>query len=280
MKSLSKILVTIALSSSFAFAGLVDGISVVINKEPITLYEIYKYSEHFKISKKQALDVLVRQKLEDAQIKKLGIDANMFEIDDYIEKLAKQNNMSQFDFLQALRDQKVNIDDYKKDIKTKIKRDKLYKRIIQKKMGEISEEDLKNFYNTNKEKFIYANTYKVSLFTSTNKASLQAIQKNPMLRPSDVNIQDEELENAKLNPNLQAILAQTPVNNYTQILPTNNKYTMFYVIAKKDLSYLDFDKIKNNLYGIVYKQKEQETLNDYFEKLKSSANIVVLRNPN
>jgi parvulin-like peptidyl-prolyl isomerase len=280
VKSLSKILITVALSSSFALAGLVDGISVVINKEPITLYEIYKYSEHFKIDKKQALDVLVRQKLEDAQIKKLGIDADMFEIDDYIAKLAKQNNMSQFDFLQTLRDQKVNIDDYRKDIKTKIKRDKLYNKIIQEKVGEISEEDLENFYKTNKEKFVYAQTYQVKLFSSTNEASLQAIQKNPMLRPLDVNIQDEELINAKLNPNLQAILAQTPVNNYTQILPVNEQYTMFYIVSKKDLSYLAFDQIKNNLYGIVYKQKEKEALNDYFEKLKSSANIVVLRNPN
>ena len=55
---------------------------------------------------------------------------------------------------------------------------------------------------------------------------------------------------------------------------------MFYIEEKQGLSYIPFEQIKNNLYGIVYKQKEQATLDDYFEKLKSSANVVVLRNPN
>lgn len=280
MKVFPKMLAAIVLSSSFAFAGLVDGVSVIINKEPITLYEIYKYSEHFKISKKQALDILVRQKLEDAQIKKDGIDVDSFEVDDYIAGLAKQNNMSEFSFLQTLRDRKVNIDDYKKDLTTKLKRDKLYKKIIQEKMAKITDADLKEFYETNKNSFSYANTYKVKQFSSTNQASLQAMQKNPMLRPEDVKVEDEELENSSLDRNLQALLAQTQTNNYTQIAPLNDQYVMFYIEEKQGLSYIPFEQIKNNLYGIVYKQKEQATLDDYFEKLKSSANVVVLRNPN
>ena len=64
---------TLALFSSSASAAVVDGISIIINKEPITLYDIHKYSSRFNLSKKEALDVLVRQKLEESEIKKLGI---------------------------------------------------------------------------------------------------------------------------------------------------------------------------------------------------------------
>lgn len=280
MKLLSRLLVATAITSSISFAGLVNGVSVIINKEPITLYEIYKYSEHFKISKKEALDILVRQKLEDAEIKKMGIDADIFEVDAYIENLAKQNNMSEFDFLKMLKDQNVKIDEYKEDLKTKLKRDKLYKNIIQEKVGQIGEEDLKEFYNAHKEEFAIVNEFVGTIFASSDENALKAIQQNPMLRPEGVNIQDATLSGEQINNTFQVMLAQTPVGKYTPIQNVNNQFVMLFVKEKNGVSYIPFEKIKNNIYGVVYKQKEQKALEDYFEKLKSSANIQVLRNPN
>jgi len=55
VKLFPRILMASTLISSLSFAGMVNGTAVIINKEPITLYEVYKYSEHFKIAKKRKL---------------------------------------------------------------------------------------------------------------------------------------------------------------------------------------------------------------------------------
>ena len=74
MKIKLKVLTFVTLSATLLFspasAGTLDGVSVIINKEPITLYDVFKYSQRFNISKKESLDILVRQKLEDSEIKK------------------------------------------------------------------------------------------------------------------------------------------------------------------------------------------------------------------
>ena len=280
MKLFPRILIASTLISSLSFAGMVNGIAVIINKEPITLYEVYKYSEHFKIAKKEALDILVRQKLEDAEIKRQGIDADIFEVDSYIQNLAKQNGMSEFDFLKMLKAQKVDIDVYKKDLKTKLKRDKLYQRIIQEKVGRIDESEIKEFYEANKNQFSFANEYTLKEFKAQNENLLQSILQNPMLRPEGVSIEDKVLSHTNLSHTNQALLAQTPEGKYSSITQENGAYVMYYVLKKEGISYVPFENVRNNIYGFLYKQKEQKAIEDHFEKLKSSANIQVLRNPN
>jgi hypothetical protein len=280
VKLFPRILIASTLISSLSFAGMVNGIAVIINKEPITLYEVYKYSEHFKIAKKEALDILVRQKLEDAEIKRQGIDADIFEVDSYIQNLAKQNGMSEFDFLKMLQAQKVDIDVYKKDLKTKLKRDKLYQRIIQEKVGRIDESEIKEFYEANKNQFSFANEYTLKEFKAQNENLLQSILQNPMLRPEGVSIEDKVLSHANLSHTNQALLSQTPEGKYSSITQENGVYMMYYVIKKEGISYIPFENVRNNIYGYLYKQKEQKAIEDHFEKLKSSANIQVLRNPN
>jgi len=54
---------------------------------------------------------------------------------------------------------------------------------------------------------------------------------------------------------------------------------MFYVREKKELSLIPYEDVKNNIYRMLSKQKEQKAIKDYFEKLKSSASIVVVRSP-
>ena len=134
MKIKLKVLIFVTLSATLLFspasAGTVDGVSVIINKEPITLYDVFKYSQRFNISKKESLDILVRQKLEDSEIKKLGITVDNFEIDQYIENLAISNNMNQYDFLNMIRSKNIEISEYKEDLKKKLQRDKLYKKIV------------------------------------------------------------------------------------------------------------------------------------------------------
>jgi hypothetical protein len=54
---------------------------------------------------------------------------------------------------------------------------------------------------------------------------------------------------------------------------------MFYIKEKKDLKQIPYEEVKNNIYRLLSKQQEDKVIKDYFEKLKSSASIKVVRSP-
>ncbi|WP_024955461.1 peptidylprolyl isomerase [Sulfurospirillum arcachonense] len=279
MNIISRLFLSASVCVTLGFSGIITGVSVIINNEPITLYEVYKYSEQYKISKKEALNVLVRQKLENSQIKKLNIDADIFEIDQFIENLANKNGLSQYEFLNMLKSKNINIDDYKQDVKTKIKQEKLYGRIFKEKLKAIEENELNDFYKKNPSKFKVANSFSVNIYTSQNANDLKAIQKNPMLQPESVKIENKILTSNILNNKLNAVLNDTREGLFTHILTVENIPTMFYIKEKKDLTVLPFEQVKNSIYNMLSKQQEKQVIDEYFEKMKSSASIKVVRSP-
>ncbi len=279
MHIISRTLVSASLFVTFGFSGILTGISVVINNEPITLYEIHKYSEQFNIPKKEAFNLLVRQKLEKSQIKKLGISADIFEVDKFINNLASKNGLNRYQFINMLKEQDIDIDKYKEEIKAQIKRDKLMRSIYRDKIKEIEEEELKAFYEENLDEFKTANNFIVSIYSSQNPENLKAIQNNPMLSFPDVKVENKTIEAGSLNPKLKGLLNSTKQGSFTQILTIQNTPTMFFMKEKKGSTHIPFEDVKNNIYRVLSKKKKDEAVKDYFEKLKASAIIHVLRPP-
>jgi parvulin-like peptidyl-prolyl isomerase len=285
MKVKLKLLILVTLGMPLLFApstlsaATLDGVALVINKEPITLFDVYKYSQRFNISKKEALDILVRQKLEDSEIKKQDINVDSFEVDQYIEKLAINNQMNQYDFLNMLRSKNIDITDYKEEIRKKLQRDKLYEKIVRDKMKQLSDGELQAYYNENQNEFSQAGAFDVTIYTSANQQSLAALQQNPMSAMNDVTLKDVSFEATKMDQNLAALLNKTGTGKFSSVIKTDQNYVMFFVKNKHDLKTVSFADAKNYIYSKVAEGKEKKAIEEYFEKLKSSANIQVVRAP-
>jgi parvulin-like peptidyl-prolyl isomerase len=280
MKILLKISILVIFMTTSSYAGLVNAISVIINDEPITLYEVYNYAHKFKISTKQSLDLLIRQKLEDAQIAKLHIKVSDFEIDEYIKKLAAKNNISEFQFFEMLKSKDVKEADYRKDVKKKLAQEKLYRKIYIAKKISIKKKDLQNYYNANKNQFVRASSFSVATYQSAQRKSLEKIRQNPMLSVMGVKVKTQTLKSGTINPKLENLLNETKSGEFTPILNTGKELTMFYIKEKIGVKTLGFDKVKNYIYSLISSKKQKQAINDYFEKLKSVANVKVLRKPN
>jgi len=280
MKILLKISALIIFVTTFSYGGLINAISVIINDEPITLYEIYDYAHKFKISTKESLNLLIRQKLEKAQITKLHIKVSNFEIDEYIKRLAAKNNISEFKFLEMLKAKNIKEADYRKDVRKKLGREKLYRKIYMAKKMIINDKDLKNYYDKNKNQFIRVNSFSLTVYQSAKRKSLEKIRQNPILLIKGVKVKTQNLKSGAINPKLERLLDETKSGEFTPVLNTGKVFTMFYIKEKNGVKTIGFDKAKNYIYSLISAKKQQQAVNDYFEKLKSVANIKVLRKPN
>jgi len=260
-------------------AGLVDGVSIVVNNSPITLYEIKKYSIDFKIPVNKAVEALIRKKLEEKLIKKYDLSASDIEINDEIEKISSRANLSIVDFENYLAKKGIDIEQYKKDLTKKIVQRKLYKKLVSTRIKRATEQELKDYYQRNINLYSIPQMIEVTQYSSKNKQLLEKLIKNPMLNIDTITRKNKVLKTKNLNPKLFYILQQTKENSFTPVLTLKDGFVCFYIKKKINVKPIPFKKVKNSIFAEIMNKREKDIIKSYFDKLVSQANIKVLREP-
>jgi len=279
IKNFARSLFLVLLFKFGLYAGLVDGVSVVVNNTPITLYEIKKFSVQNKLPIKKAIEALIREKLENNLIKKYALEATDLEVSDEIEKISSNAGMSIMDFENYLTKKGVDFDEYKKDLAKKIAKRKLYKKIVSDKIKRATPEELKEYYKKNINLYSIPQMVEATEYDARDKNSLESLIKNPMLNIPGISKKDIVLKTNKINPKLLYILQQTKEGNFTPILTLKKGFVSFYVKRKINVKPIPFDKVKNAIFAEIMNKREQDIIKSYFDKLVSEANIKVLREP-
>lgn len=269
-------LVGLLFSFTILNAGLVNAIAIIVNDEPITLYDIDKQMQLKKVSKQQAIKSLIDEKIYNQQLKKNNITVDIFDVDDQIEKIAARNNMNVLDFKSLVRQQQ-NFDTFKEQIKKQLLHQRLIRKISGGKLKVASDADMKIFYENNKEQYEIANTIDVTAYISKDKNSLNQIKRNPMMQNDNVKFQDITLKQSELSAQAKYILNLTKEKTFSAVFAQNKNYNMFFVKKKKDVKVLSFEDVKDQIFQTIMKKREQSFLQEYFETLKITADIKVLR---
>lgn len=262
-----------------AEAKMIDGISLVINNEPITIYEIHKYSKAFNISTSKAIDILIQKKVEDREIKLSDIKVDSYDVEEEMKKIAKRNRLSLDEFKEALEDKGIDIDEYKEDLKDKIKKEKLYKKIASAKIRKATEDDLKRYYKNNINEFSIPSKIEIAEYSSADKNELLKVMQQPMYNSDQITITNKEISAKELHPKLLYILSQTKEGQFTPILKAGDSFVTLYIKKKKDVQALPFEQVKDAVFAKVMKERERDVIREYFEKIKAEAKIIVLRKP-
>jgi len=273
---MKKIILSTLFAGATLYAGLVNGIAITVNEEAITLYDIDKEIETKNISKDQAVSQLIDTILYEQELEKNKIAVDMFDVDSYIEQLAIQNKMNVLDF-KALVRQQQDYDLFKEKIEKQLIHQKLIAKVAGGKLTIATEEDVKIYFENNKEQFQVADTIEVVAYISKNKQALNALKKNPMLQHPDIISDTIVMKQNELNPQTKYIINSTPQKTFSAIFAQNQNYNMFFITEKKDVTTLTYEDTKEQIFQIIMKKREQDYLKEYFETSKITADIRVLR---
>lgn len=273
---MKKYLLIFILSITIVQAGLINAIAITVNNEPITLYDIDEKVQQLKISQTKAIDILVDEILYKQLLKKYNISVDFFDVDNYIENLAKSNNMNLFQFKNAVKQQQ-DYDSFKEQIKKQLKHQKLISHIASNKLSHATNEDLKIYYNNNSQQFNLANKITAVEYSSRDKKALETIKKNPMMLNKAVDVKSITLTQDKMKSQIKYIVNQTKKQSFSAIFATDKTYNMLFISAKEDIQQIPFKDVKDKIFEIVMSQREKEYLKNYFETLKIVADIKVLR---
>lgn len=274
---MKKIAFSFAFLVSLVHGGYVNGLVATVENEPITDYEMNSVMRQMNIDSQKALNVLIRQKLEDAQISALNITVDPFEVNEKISQIISANGLDMQTFQSMLASKGVSFDMFKKDIENGLKKEKLYARILNNPSQNITPENARRFYESNLGMFAQFETINIVRYSSNSKEALENAAKNPMSVQSGVNIENLKLESKNLNPQLRYIFLNTKNNTFTPAFGGNGEYQMFYVVSKEGSYVPRFEDVEKEVIAAVANQEREIAVADYFNKLRSKANIEIVK---
>ncbi|WP_417332276.1 peptidylprolyl isomerase [Halarcobacter sp.] len=274
---MTKLLLVFLTLTTMSFAQLVDAIALTVNDEPITLYDIEKRKAQANLPKDKAVAQLIDEVLFDQLVEEHNITADIFDVNNYLEKIAASNGMDLYTFKSLIKQKYQDYNAYEEQTRQQIIRQKLTRKLVRGNIKIASEDDLRIFYDNNKNLFSTASTVRAVQYSSVDNAALKKAISNPMVNVKDVKKAAIELNQANLNPQLKYILNETKVNQFTPVFTSNKQYISLLIKDKGNQQTLAFEDVKDRIFNMIMQDREKKYLKDYFEKLKLSADIKIVR---
>lgn len=270
-----------ALLATFLWSAPVGGVAVLVKNSPITLYEVQQEMKQSGAGATQSADTLIRKKLEQLEAAEKKITVNSAEINEELARMAAQNNLSQEQFLNAMQSVRgLSEKELRGKIEESIKGQKLYSAIAFSKMSQPSAEEENEYYQLHLDDFSRPESFEVTTYVSPSQEALAAKIADPMRHIEAIDSKDETIPFGKINPQLAQILNKIPNGSFGPILPNGkNGFMSFYMRDKINVVTENVDSVRPQIDNMIMGEKRNQVLNDYFTRLRLSADIKVLRLP-
>lgn len=272
-----KKIIILAIFAVFLQASYIGGLVAIVENEPITSYEIENLQDKMKISRQDALEILIRQRLEDAQIKSLNIEIDNFELENQILAIAKNNGLSKDEFLSNLKKNNITEAQFRDQLKKRLQQDRLYERILSRPNENINRENAMKFYQSNRQSFVKFEKVKIVKYSSKDRQKLEETISNPLKVQYDVTTEDINIFAPNTNAELLYILVNTPSGSFTPIFSDNGYWTTIFV-GEKTGSYIPpFEVVEQDVVRKMAEKEKDTLVEDYFSKLRVKAKIEMIQ---
>ncbi len=256
---------------------MINGIAFFVNEEPITLYRLYKKINDEKVSRDDAMEILIKEKLHEISYKKHNIKVDDIEVENQAKEIADKNNMTLFELRGDIINSGISWGEYIERLRSEMKKERLYNEIVSAKLRIADEDELKNYYDKNRAEFEIPSTIDTIKYFSNSKNALEETIKNPLLASQDVVREKEVIDIKSISKSLRDIFFRTRSGNFTPILPIQNLFVSFYIVEKRGVELLGYEEIKDMIFAKVMSDRESELIDEHFNRLRATAKVKVLR---
>ena len=274
-------LILSSLLFTFALSAPIGGVAILVKNSPITLLEVTQEMKLSGADATKSADALIRKKLEqlEAQEKKIAVTAS--EVKEEMERMAKQNNLTVEQFLDAMKTARgISESDLKAKIEESIRGQKLYSSIAMSKMAQPTLAEEADYYQLHLDEFSHPESYDVTMYIANSAETLQTKIEDPMRNVPNISTKDENIPAKNINPQLAQILNKIEVGKFGPVLPNGkDSFMSFYMKDKPNLITENLDTVRPQISNAIMGEKRNQVLNDYFTRLRLSADIKTLRLP-
>lgn len=270
-----------ALLATFLWSAPIGGVAVLVKNSPITLYEVQQEMKQSGMDATRSADTLIRKKLEQLEASEKKITVTSAEVQEELDRMAAQNKLTTEQFLNAMQTVRgISQSDLKAKIEENIRGQKLYGAIAFSKIVQPSAEEEAEYYHLHLDDFSKPESFDVTVYSAPTQDALQAKISDPMHNIEGIATKDETIAYASVNPQFAQMLNKIPQGNFSPVLPNGqNGFMSFYLRNKNNVVTENLDSIRPAIANAIMGEKRNQVLNDYFTRLRLSADIKILRLP-
>ena len=267
------LLFTFFVFSHLAYAKMIDAIAIVVEGEPITTAEVKSVQVRMQVSKEKAVTMLIKDRLQKVAMKDIFITENS--VDEKISFIAKQNHLTVNKMQKIIIAQGKTWSKYRSTIKKALKKEKFFQTKVASTIATPTEEELKLYYRSHKNKFTLPKViHLVEYSAPTEKKIKQFLQTK---NTNGIKSKTVSKETSDLDETLIRKFLQTQDGSFTRPLNAGDRYITYKVLSKEGQSSMSFEIAKGMVTGMWKQNKQKKALKDYFEKLKTNADIQRIR---
>jgi parvulin-like peptidyl-prolyl isomerase len=254
-------------------ARIVNAVALTVNGEAITTSEIAKVQRKAHVSRQQAVDLLIQDRLQKVAMKDIAVSEET--IDAKIAQIANLNGISIAKMQTLLKQQGTSWSRYRESIRQALKKERFFKEKVSRKILPPTETQLKRYYENHKASFIMPTTLTLTEYSSRSEKTLQNFLHTG--KPQGVKSISKTKKTQGMNPAMLSMLLSTPDGQFTKPINAGEKWVAFKVKSKNGQRQMSFEDARNAVAGLWSKQQQTEALKDYFSKMKTEANIHIIR---
>ncbi len=260
-------------------AQIIDAIAVDVDGEPITTLEIQAVQEKLNMSKRAAVEALIKDRLEKGAIERANIEISPSEVDAKIQQIAQARGLSKANMMLALKKNGLTWEAYREQLTLEMKKEQFFKRNIASSISRPTEDELRVYYETNRDKFSSEPIAQMSLvvYASNSSKKLQEAIQNPLKRVDGVQQRSILASSNEMNPKLFALIQNTEEGSFTQPINTGRGFVAYYVKSKSSQGVGGFESVKNDVMMRWMQEERVKAGRNFFNKLKNDADIRVIR---
>jgi len=271
---MKKLLILLSILVNISNAKMINAIAIVVEGEPITTAEIKAVQTQMGVSKSEAKNMLIDNRLQKAAMKDIVISED--EIDLRIAKIAKKNNMTVRNMEKELKKQGLSWNKFREQISTSLKKQKFFRTKIAKTIPTPSTDELKIFYKKHPEQFKLPSSITATQYSAKSKKHLMAFLKNGKYK-NEIKQGDKTYKGSELTPQLMSMFVSVPIGGYTEIFNNGSRFVIFRVDAHGVGVVKPFNQVQYKVASAWRMQQQTKTIKEYFKKMRRDASIEIIR---
>ncbi|MDU9727061.1 SurA protein [Helicobacter pylori] len=257
--------------------NVVGGISLLVNGSPITLYQIQEEQKKSKVSKAQARDRLIAERIKNQEIERLKIHVDDDKLDQEMAMMAQQQGMD-LDYFKQMLMAEGHYKLYRDQLKEHLEMQELLRNILLTNVDTSSETKMREYYNKHKEQFSIPTEIETVRYTSTNQEDLERAMADPNLEIPGVSKANEKIEMKTLNPQIAQVFISHEQGSFTPVMNGGGgQFITFYIKEKKGKNEVSFSQAKQFIAQKLVEESKDKILEEHFEKLRVKSRIVMIR---
>ena len=288
-------------------AEVVDRVVAIVDSDIVTLFELNKGAEPYikkiengaysagqkqemiKDIKGKILNSLIDQSVTIQEAKKYRIEISENEVDRAIENIMQSKSMSMEELKKALEYEKLELKEYRENLKKQILHTKLINYAVKSKVI-IMESDINAYYKNHEEKYLGIKKYHLRNILTSSENNIKQVRKKLDNKANFKTLAKEfsEASNAQDSGNLGLFdinnfpenikekISKIKKGQYTDIVSTTQGFQIFYIediVVKNGKTY---DEAHDTIHNILFNEQVDKKFKAWLESLKKKAHIKIM----